>query len=71
MMRKTHSFFLTSILLLLVLFFFVQNSDKNHGETFITQENLFLLSEVKTLLDQNLPLPSKKEVSDSLIQGFV
>lgn len=67
MMRKTHPFFLTSILLLLVLFLFVQNSDKNPSKTFLTTENLSLLSEVKVLLDQNLPLPSKKEVSESLI----
>lgn len=71
MMRKNLSFFLTSILLLLVLFFFVQNSDKKHRETFITEENLSLLAEVKVLLDQNLPLPSKKEVSESLLHGFV
>lgn len=71
MMRKTHSFFLTSILLLLVLFLFVQNSDKNQGESFLTSENLTILSEAKKLLDKNLPIPTKKEVSDSLIHGFV
>lgn len=70
-MRKTHSFFLTSILLLLVLFLFVQNSDKNQWESFLTTENLTVLSEAKKLLDKNLPIPSKKEVSDSLIHGFV
>jgi len=71
MMRKTHSFFLTSILLLLVLFFFVQNSDKNQSVSFLTSENVTLLTEAKKLLDKNLPIPSKKEVSDSLIHGFV
>ena len=71
MMRKTPSFFLTSILLLLVFILFVRIFDKNTHETPFNKENITLLAEVKNLLDQHLPTPSKKEISDSLIQGFV
>jgi hypothetical protein len=57
MMRKTSSLFLTSIILLLAVYLFVQNSDKNPPSFFLTRENQDTLTEVKTLLDRNLPPP--------------
>jgi carboxyl-terminal processing protease len=71
MMRKTPTFFLTSLLLLFAVFLFVQNSDKNTTKSLLTNENIAILTEVKTLLDQNLPTPSGKHMSDSLVHAFV
>lgn len=71
MMRKTLSFFWTSILLLLLLFLFVQNSDKNSSKSFLSWENITIISEVKNLLDKNLSAPSEKHMSDSFIHAFV
>jgi carboxyl-terminal processing protease len=71
MVRKTPTFFLTSLLLLFAVFLFVQNSDKNTTKSLLTNENIAILTEVKTLLDQNLPTPSGKHMSDSLVHAFV
>ncbi|MBP6921082.1 S41 family peptidase [Candidatus Gracilibacteria bacterium] len=71
MMRKTTTLFLTSILFLLSVFLFVQNSDKNTTQSLLSKENLTTLSEVKSYLDNNLPTPSEKKISDSVIHSFV
>ena len=70
-MRKTHTFFWTSIILLLLAFLFVQNFDKNTTESLLSKENITIISEAKTLLDKNLSVPSEKHMSDVLIHAFV
>lgn len=71
MMRKTSSFFLTSIILLLAAYLFVQNFVKTPSSFFLTRENQDTLAEVKKLLDRNLPPPWKQEVSESFIHAYV
>lgn len=71
MMRKTHTFFWTSILLLLVIFFFVQNFWQNTPESFFSKDNATIISEAKNLLDKHLSTPSEKHMSDAFIHAFV
>lgn len=71
MMRKTHSFFLTSILLLFVVFLFVQNTEKTPSESFLSRESLDTLREAQNLLDDHLSSPQDQQLSDELIHAFV